>query len=550
MAEMTREQAIAVLERYTAPARAALAAKERQKAPDIAVWAQNHYYIPENGWPIVLQPHQVVFNRLFADTSLNVSTYVYSTVKKSGKTANAGICARYTAENSGNSAEVYFIANDKEQAKDRAYESAKMSIEKTPGFNRGKRELPGAWRIVEKRATHLPTGSFMQALAGDYEGAAGGNPTGTFWTELWAFVSERFTRLWDELTPVPTRERSFRFVETYAGFIDESKLLYQLYTRAVRLGTRLDRSFLEKYADPGTDPWPFEDEPPFYINEAAGTLAYWDDGKLAQGRMPWQVTARGKAYYQEQAETERPESYQRLHLNYWVTRVQTFIQAAQWTACRDPLPATRELPPNWPIVVSVDGSVSSDCTAIVGVAREPILKSGKLIPSEDEIRVVFSRVWIPPKGGVIDLDDVENYLRAICGRISTIDNLEKRKAYEAFSKFPYKRNVVEITYDAFQLHQMMTNLNTSEVMWCRPFNQAGDREIADKALYDLIMRRMIHHNDEFDPEYMSNAAAYEIPETSKQQGRLRIVKKAPDMKVDPVVALSMACRECIRLLLS
>lgn len=549
---MSRAAAVETLREYLAPTLAAHGV--RPPAPDIVKWGQSRYYIPETSWPIQFSPGQVIFNRAFADLSRPFGTYLYSTVKKSGKTANAGVCARHTAEFSGNNAEIYFVANDKEQAKDRAYISAVHSIEKTPGYQHGKRELPGQWRVVEKRATHLPTGSWMQALAGDYEGAAGGNPTATFWTELWAFVSERFVRLWDELTPVPTRERSFRFVETYAGFVDESKLLYQLYRRAVRAGDRLTRDDLAKYAEPGTDPWPYEDEPPFYINEVAGTFAYWDDGKIAQTRMPWQVSPRGKAYYQEQEETERPESYQRLHLNYWVSRVQTFIQPAQWAACAgDPI---EPLPRDWPIVIAGDGSVSSDCTAIVGVAREPYKDDrGRLRPKDDEVRMVFSRVWVPPKGGVIDLDDVENYLRAICGSLSTIPELDAdgtplRALYTPYSVWPFARNIVEVTYDQYQLHQMMTNLNTAMVVWCRPFSQAGPREMADKQLYDLIMRRKIHHQNEFDPEYMSNAAAYEIPETNKNNDRLRIVKKHPDAKVDPVVCLSMAAFEALRLLLS
>lgn len=547
---MSREAAIETLRKYVQPVMDAA----KPRAPDAAWWAHRHYYIPETGLPIQLAPHQVVFARMFADPGLRASTYAYSTVKKSGKTAFAGVCARYTAEFSGNNAEVYFIANDKEQAKDRAYESAKTSIEKSPGFNRGRRELPDQWRIIEKRATHLPTGSFMQALAGDYEGAAGGNPTGTFWTELWAFTTERFIRLWDELTPVPTRERSFRFVETYAGFVDESKLLYSLFTRAVQQGDRLTRDDLQKYADPGMDPWPFKDDPPFFLNQGAGTLAYWDRGPLAQTRMPWQRTQRGLAYYQEQKETEREESYQRLHLNYWVSSVQTFIQPQQWAACASQ--PVVPIPEKWPIVVAVDGSVSSDCTAVVGVCREPYVNDkGKVLASEEEVRIVFARVWEPPRGGVIDLDDVENYLRAICGGINTIPVLDAdkqplRARYEPYAVFPHKRNIVEITYDAFQLHQMMTNLNNSMVVWCKSFNQASDREIADKQLYDLIMRKRIHHQNEFPAEFMHNAAAYEIPETNKIQGRLRIVKKAPEMKVDPVVALSMATRECLRLLLS
>lgn len=547
--QMSRDQAIAELNAWLAPTLAAQSA--RPPRPDIVRWAHDQYYIPETSWPINLSPGQILFGRLFNDDSLALSTYLYSTVKKSGKTAFAGVCARHTAEFSGNNAEVYFVANDKEQAKDRAYISAVHSIEKTPGYNRSKRELPGRWRIVEKQATHTPTGSKMQALAGDYEGAAGGNPNATFWTELWAFVTERFVRLWDELTPVPTRERSFRFVETYAGFTDESKLLYDLYRRAVRAGDRLTRTQLEKYAEPGTDPWPYKDDPPFFINKAAGTLAYWDDGQAAQTRMPWQVSERGRAYYRLQAETERAESYERLHLNYWVSRVSAFIQPAQWAACKNALPeGIATLPKNWPVVIAVDGSINSDCTAAVGVCREPIMdpeKPGHIIASDKEVRVVLARVWVPPKHGVIDLDDVENWLRALCGGLNTIP-LERRAEY-----VPYAighPNVVEVTYDQFQLHQMMTSLTADEVVWCRVFAQASPREIADKNLYDMIMRKQIHHQDEYDPEFMANAAAYEIPATNKNQNRLRIVKKHPDAKVDPVVCTSMATYECQRLLLS
>src|SRR5512138_1156114 len=189
---MTREQALRTLADYVAPA---MAAQQRAaRPPDIVQWAHANYYIPETGMPIYLAPHQQVFARIFADPKpfgMDITTFMYSTVKKSGKTAFAGVCSRFAAQYSGNNSEIYFIANDKEQAKDRAYESAKISIERTPGYDHGKRVLPGQWRIIERQSLHIPTGSIMRAIAGDYEGAAGGNPTGTFWTELWAFTSER-----------------------------------------------------------------------------------------------------------------------------------------------------------------------------------------------------------------------------------------------------------------------------------------------------------------------------------------------------------------------
>lgn len=540
---MTRDEAQQVLREYLAPHLAV-----PQARPDIADWAERDYYIGETGYPIVLRGHQKTWLR-WAD-KCGCTTLVYSTVKKSGKTAINGVYSRYRAQYSGNRSEIYFIANDKEQAKDRAYESAKTSIELTPGYIDAKRTLPGQWRIVEKQARHLPTGSIMQALAGEYEGAAGGNPTLTSWTELWGFTSERFMRLWDELTPVPTRAISQRLVETYAGFVDESKLLWDLYTRAVKKGHRLSRDELAKWAGTEEDPWPYQDDPPFYINEAASTFTYWDDGEAAQRRMPWQK----RSYYIEQASTERVESYDRLHLNYWVSSVQSFIKPAWWAACRGGLPAELAgaggLPKGWVVVVAVDGSVSSDCTAMVGVCREPVWDAGgrRWVPSETDIRVVFANVWEPPRGGIINLQDVEYTVRAVCGSIGTIPE-PVRGQYSMWAATGDGLSILECAYDQYQLHQMMTTLNGEFVVWCKAFSQAGERELADKQLYDLIVGRRIHHMDEFPAEFMENAAARQIAETAVNSDRIRIVKKAPDLKVDPVVCLSMAARECLRLLI-
>ena len=46
------------------------------------------------------------------------------------------------------------------------------------------------------------------------------------WDELWGYTSESSRRLWEALTPVPTRKNSIRFISTYAGFEGESGLLW------------------------------------------------------------------------------------------------------------------------------------------------------------------------------------------------------------------------------------------------------------------------------------------------------------------------------------
>lgn len=510
--------------------------------PDIVSWAESAFLIPETSAPIKLQPVQKVFLRYgLENREHSFTTLVYSTIKKSGKTAVSGLVGRYLAEFSGPKGEIYFLANDKEQAKDRAHEAAKTSIELQPGFDRGKRSLPGLWKIIEKQAVHEPTGSIMRAIASDYEGAAGGNPTATFWTELWGFNSERFKRLWDEMTPVPTRKRSIRYVESYAGFTDESEILWDLYTLAVTHGRRLTREELTPYGG-----WPYADEPPFYVNLEARTFAYWDDGDAAR-RMPWQIGPEADAYYAEQEATLRPEAYLRLHKNFWVSSVQQFIPDAWYVSChvsnlQIPAPGpghagilnaglqpyTTAVSPgffksytrNAPVVMSIDASISGDCTALVGVSRS-------LYTPDTNIRTRFCHVFKPPHNGTIDYAEVEETVRRLT------------KDY----------NIVQIPYDVYQLHSMMQKLTREAVAWCKQFSQAGDREVADKALYDLIKDRRLEHDYEIALEYITNCAAYVALSASKtaKLDRLRLVKKAKTKPIDPVVALSMACYECLRL---
>lgn len=512
-----QQQAIETLAKFFK--RQGLKADATAQAPDIVKWAQRNYYIPETDAPIHFEPNQRAVLRYALDPNNDFTTIVYSTIKKSGKTAVAGVVGRYFAEFSGNKSEIYFMAHDKEQAKDRAYESAITSITMSPGFDASKNTLPGQWRIIEKQAYHLPTNSFMRAIASDYQGAAGGNPTVTLWTELWAFTGERFERLWDELTPVPTRKRSIRYVETYAGFEDESTILLNLYKQGVKEGKRLTHDDID---------WPYPDQPPIYVNKAARLCVYWDEGEAAR-RMPWQRGARGDAYYKEQAATLRESAFRRFHLNQWVSRKEEFIPLIWWQNCRDIAPCATFNKSTHPFVLGVDASISGDCTAVVLAGRHPDPKL-----ADDHVIVPHARVWFPPVNGTIDYKAVKDYITSLCNEY----------------------NVAQVAYDQYQLHQMMQELTREGVAWCKVFSQAGDREIADKQLYDLIRDRKLHHNSPFSDDFIANAASYTSLHEAKNSlstnkvERLRIVKKAKDTPVDPVVAMSMAVAECLRLLLN
>lgn len=172
-----------------------------------------------------------------------------------------------------------------------------------------------------------------------------------------------------------------------------------------------------------------------------------------------------------------------------------------------------------PCVLGADGSVSGDTTAISLVSRHPD-------PARRESAVVVrrTRVWYPKEnGGVVDLQGVENTIREWCARY----------------------NIVQIAYDAFQLHQMMTNIVKDAVAWTFSFSQHGPRNVADKALYDLILRRDIVHDG--DPELIKQMANAAMKSSAVADEKMRIVKKKDDTPVDLVVATSMAAHECLRL---
>lgn len=492
-------------------------ASEPKLPPNISDWAEANFYIPQdNDRPrlIKIAPHQRIILDLFFNpkyaTALNCGpnfqTLIYSTIKKSGKTAIAALVARWITETWGSHGEVFALANDLEQARGRIYQAAVTSIELDPSYRRANKGIANRWRIIERQATHLPSHSTLKAVSSDYKGEAGSNPTATLWSELWGYESESSQRLWEELTPVPTRPRSIRYVETYAGYEGESAILNDLEDRIKKDGIRLTRTQL---IDLGLD-WPFPDaDLPFYYHPPTRTFAYWDTGLQAR-RMPWQT----QEYYIAQEGELRPSAYRRLHLNERVSNADTFIQREWW----DRLTLPTIIPPNktTPLVVAADASVTGDCSALVAVSRNP--------RHPTQLLQRLCRTWQPSQANPLDYSaTIEPTLRQWCADY----------------------NVVEIAYDAYQLHDMMTRLRNDAVAWCRPFGQNADRSIADKALFDLIRDARIHHTG--DPalsDHIYNCGA-KVP--AGDNTRLRLIKKAANSKIDAAVALSMASYEALRL---
>ena len=248
---------------------------------DIIAFAEAEYFLASTGVPIELLEHQRrilrdVFTR-DEDGRFPYQTVIYSCPKKSGKTEIGGLVAEWFALSEGTFNEVYTPANDEEQSQGRVFKAVARSIQSNPRLSSV---------VVNKGVITFPDGTEIRALASDYAGIAGANPGLTVWDELWAYTSENARRLYDELTPVPTRKNSMRFIATYAGIEGESHLLEELYKQAME-GERL------------------YDDLPVWVNREASVYCYWD----TEPRMPWQTPE-----YYERAKHDlrnRPNSYRR-----------------------------------------------------------------------------------------------------------------------------------------------------------------------------------------------------------------------------------------------
>jgi len=256
----------------------------------------------ERGKPFRLLDHQrqildsaFVFDR---DGRLPWKTIVYSCPKKSGKTTiNAAVTVRWAFTQDAPN-EILVLANDRGQAEARVFKAIVGLLKHNPELKKSAKIRKG--KIV------LSNGTEIAALATEYAGAAGSNHGLTSWDELWGYTSESATRFWEELTTVPTLTNSIRFITTYAGFENESELLWKLYRQGVGPEEHPDGQAMRLHPDL-----------PIYANKAAQIFCYWD-----HQRMPWQADPK---YYETERQTQRASTFLRLHENRWVTTETAFI---------------------------------------------------------------------------------------------------------------------------------------------------------------------------------------------------------------------------------
>ncbi len=435
----------------------------------------------ELGQTFRLLDHQREILRLAFDFSnqayLLYDTLLYSCPKKSGKTTINAALTLWWAFTQEAPNEILIIANDLEQAQGRVFKAL-------AGLIHHNRDLARSAEI-QSRQILLSNGTTIIALASEYAGAAGSNHGLTSWDELWGYTSESSRRLWEELTPVPTRRNSIRFITTYAGWENESKLLWDLY----RLG-------VDNAEHPDGKGERLHPDLPIYVNREARLFIYWDH----ETRMPWQTLG----YYAGQRRSLRPGTYLRLHENRWAVAETTFITPDLWDPCVDPEFAPLLPTEQHALCVGVDASTKRDSTAVVAVYRV-----------EDRIILACHRIWQPSTNQPLDLEaTVEEYLRVL---------------YERYF-------VQKILCDPYQLHRSITTLQAAGLPIEEFPQTSANTTRMGQTLFDLLNGKNLRLYSAADLRAQAlNTVAVESPRG------WRIAKEKAARKIDAIVALAMAC---------
>lgn len=428
----------------------------------------------------------------------NYSTICWSDLKKSGKTtiaAAVAACISFTKD----AAKIRFVGNDLKQADSRVFNALKDAIRLNPD-----------WRETVRVVNHkvlFPNGSIIESVPVDPVGEAGGNDDMIEYTELWGANTEAHKKLWTETTLSPTKfGRSFRWIDTYAGFVGESETLENLYQQCVKPEYHLDLSYTDSDGV-------FHDlsDLEVYANPQARIFCLWN----TVPRLSWQT----QAYYDQEAGTLRTNDFLRIHKNQWVSSASAFITKELWEACREP---KLQLLPNEALYLSLDAGIVDDNFGITACSARQVVVMRKASPDaiaqpawDTGVCAHLTKLWEPPENGKVSFEEVEAYLYALKARY----------------------RIVEIAYDPYQLADMAQRLERKFGDILYQFNQGAERMQADRQLYNLIKEKRLHHNA---GEELTNHVLNANAKTTGEYDHIRLVKRSQKLKIDLAVSLSMS----------
>lgn len=457
------------------------------ETPDAVDWITSEFWIPEmlnvkSPPTIELYPYQRACIREALRKDENgkfiYDLVLWSDLKKSAKSSIAGAVVLYRAFHTAFGS-FKIVANDLKQADSRVFAYMKRAIQLNEKLS--KQCLIRNYKVL------LPKDTFIEAVPVDPAGEAGGGDNMIEFTELHAAKDKGHQRMWAEMTLSPLKHgTSQRWIDTYAGYSGESPILEPLYDQIVKPENRF------QIADPDAP----DDLQTYRLGR---TFCLWN----THPRLPWQTPE----YYKSERISLLPQDYARMHENAWTTSSSAFVPKEWWQSCKGVLP---EMDRFREVVIALDAAVDDDCFGLLVLSR-----AGEIY------HVRYVQKWTPPTGGKINFNEVRETL------LWCVDQW----------------NVLEVAYDPYQLHDFCTQLANENVAKFFVFKQGEPRMVSDKALRDIIRDRRIVWDDTITgiddlTTHIEHANAKADPLDPRQ---LRIVKRAPDMKIDLAICASMGC---------
>ncbi len=453
------------------------------------------------------------------------STVVWSQPKKHGKTQIAAAVGAWWACKIQAPDIVMTMASNQEQSAGLIFNSLIPTLYAEGG------KVPNSPTSTPQ--IRVPNGTLLKAIPNNYAGQAGGNYGLTLWSELWTYKTERDRKLYDECPPVPTRFNSIRWIETYAGFEDESDLLKEIF---LRVFTDTAETGTHEFSPQGNrvEPVPGlehlttmrngKESPACWHIPEEGLFMFWDHEIRAHVKNGGWITDQ---YIREEKASNRHSTFVRLWENRWQSSEGTYIDPHVVDEC-----CTMDGDGWGKMVLAGDGSQRNDHTALVGVQKKTIILFGK---EQTRYRLVKVKTWDPKKVGVKKGDELHK-LGAKEGDLDLTELIAKEV------KRIYDLGLMDgpFYYDPAQMHDVAMQLRKLKVP-CVEFNQGKERLEADTFLWQLLNKRQIDLFPSVVTEHLKNANAKEA-----ENEMVRIIKgTAKEMrKVDAAVALSMAVWKC------
>ena len=394
---------------------------------DPCAFIEEALHDPETGKPFKLLDAERDFLahafKVDATGRLLYPEQVYAAPKKSGKTGFAALHMLCTVLLFGGKySEGYALANDLEQATSRVFQAIKRIVESSPLL------ADGAEIMRDRINFPAFANASIAAIASDYTGAAGANPTISVFDELWGYTSERSRRLWDEMVPPPTRKIACRLTVSYAGFSGKSDLLEELYKRGM--------------AQP---------EVGKSLHVGDGLLMAWHNEPIA----PWQT----ESWLDQMKRSLRTNQFLRMIQNQFVTSEASFVDMAHWDACVDAQVTPTISDPELPIYVGIDASVKHDSTAVVAVMWDQ---------GAQKVRLVSHQLFQPSPTEPLDFEATIE---------ATILDLAKRF------------NVRRVLFDPYQMQATAQRLTRAGIQVEEFPQTVGNLTLASQNLFELITGR-------------------------------------------------------------